>query len=94
MFTQHVKLRTAGNALARFLQASGRARVLISSLLRLAVRIMLENLSMRLGNRILTALHDLGESHQAATPKCHLPRCEPSKFEHVGEDVGSMGQST
>lgn len=41
-----------------------------------------------------TVLHDLGESHQAVTPKCHLPRCEPSKFEHVGEDVGSIGQST
>jgi hypothetical protein len=41
-----------------------------------------------------TALHDLGESHQAATPRCHLPCCEPSKFEHVGEDVGSIRQST
>lgn len=65
---------------------SDRARVSVSRLLGLVG--LLKYLSMRLSNEILLCMI-LGECYQAATPRCHLPHCEPSKSEHVGEPVGS-----
>jgi hypothetical protein len=83
-------MHTAGNALACFLQASDSpsSNLLVASA-RGTTRVFIHATGQQ-----YTAMHDLGESRHAATPRCHLPDCEPSKLEHVGELVGLMKQST
>lgn len=80
-------MHTAGNALACFLQAPD------TSLLTAPTRGTTQVFVHATGQQY-TAMHDLGESRHAATPRCHLPDCEPSKLEHVVELVGVIKQST